>query len=273
MKFFLVGLLFSFTILNAGLVNAIAIIVNDEPITLYDIDKQMQLKKVSKQQAIKSLIDEKIYNQQLKKNNITVDIFDVDDQIEKIAARNNMNVLDFKSLVRQQQNFDTFKEQIKKQLLHQRLIRKISGGKLKVASDADMKIFYENNKEQYEIANTIDVTAYISKDKNSLNQIKRNPMMQNDNVKFQDITLKQSELSAQAKYILNLTKEKTFSAVFAQNKNYNMFFVKKKKDVKVLSFEDVKDQIFQTIMKKREQSFLQEYFETLKITADIKVLR
>ena len=43
-----------------------------------------------------------------------------------------------------------------------------------------------------------------------------------------------------------------------------MFYVKEKKDITALKFLDVKDKIFQVIMKKREQAYLKEYFETAK---------
>jgi len=257
----------------AGLVNAIAIIVNDTPITLYDIDKEVENTKVTKAVAVSKLIDKILYDQALLSNKVGVDIFDVDNYIEKIAANNKMNVLDFKSLVRQQQDYTLFRKNIEKQLIHQKLIAKIARGKLKVATEDDMKIYYENNKEQFKIADTIDVVAYISKSKPSLNALKKNPLIQDDKIVSQDISMKQSELNAQTKYILNSTQEKTFSAIFAQNQNYNMFFVKEKKDITNLSFEEVKEQIFQVIMKKREQDYLAEYFETNKLTADIKVLR
>ncbi|MEA2019057.1 MAG: peptidyl-prolyl cis-trans isomerase [Campylobacterota bacterium] len=273
MKKYILILLCCCTFAYAGLVNGIAIIVNDTPITLYDIDKMAQSKKVSKQKAADILIDEKIYEQELKNKNISVDIFDVDNYIEKLAASNKMNTLDFKALVRQQQNYELFKENIKKQLLHQKLIRKVAAGKLKTASPKDIQIFYNNNKEQYKIANTIDVVAYVSKNKKLLNQLKSNPMLQDKSIMIQNITLKQNELTPQSKYILNSTKVKQFSAIFAQNKNYNMFFIKEKKDIKRLTLDEVKDNIFQNIMKKREQNYLKEYFETLKITADIKVIR
>ena len=39
-------------------------------------------------------------------------------------------------------------------------------------------------------------------------------MMQNKNIASQNITMKQSELNAQTKYILNSTPSKQFSAIF-----------------------------------------------------------
>ena len=103
--------------LYAGLVNAIAITVNETPITLFDIDKEVVSKKISQDKAVSQLIDAILYEQELKKNRISVDIFDVDNYIEKLAASNNMNVLDFKTLVRQQQNYTIFREKIKKTII------------------------------------------------------------------------------------------------------------------------------------------------------------
>ena len=269
----ILSLLFCTVSMYAGLVNAIAIIVNDTPITLYDIDKEIETTKVNKSVAVSKLIDKVLYDQAIATNNISVDIFDVDNYIEKLAASNKMNVLDFKALVKQQQDYALFRENIKKQILHQKLVTKIARGKLKVASEEDLKIYYENNKTQFKIADTIDVVAYVSKSKAALNALKKNPLLQDKNIVSQDISMKQKELNSQAKYILNSTPEKTFSAIFAQNQNYNMFFVKEKKDITTLLYEDVKEKIFQVIMKQREQDYLLEYFETAKLTANIKVLR
>ncbi|PIF03669.1 MAG: peptidylprolyl isomerase [Arcobacter sp.] len=273
MKKILVGVLLTIASMQAGLVNAIAITVNNTPITLYDIDKEIEKHNISKTQAVSKLIDEILYKQSIKKNNISVDIFDVDDYIAKLAARNKMNVLDFKSLVRQQEDYSKFREKIKKQIIHQKLIKKLASGKLKIANDEDLKIYYENNKEQFRIANSIDVIAYMSKNKQLLNQVKQNPLLQSNEILTQNITMKQSEMNEQTKYILNTTPVKTFSPIFTQNKYYNMFYIKAKNEITVLEFENIKDKIFQVIMKKREQNYLKEYFETTKITADIKILR
>jgi hypothetical protein len=258
---------------NAGLVNGIALIVNDQPITLYDIDNEMQTKGISKNDAVKNLINQLIYDQSVKKNNVNVDIFDVDNYIAKLAAQNNMKPLDFKTLVRQQQDYNKFIQQIRQQLMHQKLIRKVADGNLKIATDEDLKIYYENNKEQFSVPTSIEVTAYVSKNKQALESIASNPMMNRNDVMKQEITFEYNEINPQVRYILQNTAPKEFSAIFAQDRNYNMFFVKDKKDVQVLPFEQVKEKIFQVIMEQREKNYLNEYFETQKLTSNIKVYR
>jgi len=273
MRKYILSLIVTVSFANAGLINAIALIVNEEPITLYEIDKTMEEKSLSKNEAVKFLIDEKIYNQEIKKNNVSVDIFDVDNYIANLAAQNKMSALEFKSLIRQQQDYDAFEKKVKEQLLHQKLVRKIATGNIKIATEDDIRIYYENNKEQFTLANQIEVVAYISKSKELLNEIKANPMMNNTNVVSQALSLKQNELTPQVKYIINTTAVNQFSAIFAQNQQYNMFFIKEKNDIQTLSLEQTKEQIFQKIMEQREQNYLNEYFETQKITAKIKALR
>ncbi len=264
--FFVVGM-------QASLVDAIALIVNNKPITLYDIDQEILKTNLSKEKAVSKLIDDIIYAQEIKKYNIDITILDIDNYIEKLSAANNMSLLDFKMLIRQKEDYDQFISKIKKQLIHQELIKKIAQGHIKIASDNDMKIYYKNNKQQYTVANSIDVIAYISKDKRILEQLKENPMFNTQGIISQNLTLKQTELNPQIKYIISNTKSHEFSTIFSQGGNYNIFFIKDKKDIKTLTFDEVKKDIFNNMMKKREQSYLQNYFETLKMTADVKILR
>ena len=196
-KKFLVLLAFT-GIMNASLVNAVAVIVNNSVITLYDIDVAMQEKNLSHNQALGMLIDEVLYKEELKKLNIKVEDFEIDDYVIKLATSNQMDLEEFRKAVEQSQDYKSFLEDTKKRLLSQKLISKIASGKLAIATEDDMKIYYDNNIEQFKL-----------------------------------------------------------------NKN----------SIQVVSFDKVKEKIFSVIMKKREDSFLKEYFESLKITADIKMVR
>lgn len=273
MKKILISLTAFASISYAALINAIAVTINDIPVTLYDIDKEMTEKRVSKKDAVESIFDTILYDQEVKKYGISVDIFDINSYIDKLAAANKMNTLDFKNVIRQQQDYDAFVEKVKQQLIHEKLVQRIAQGNIKLATEEDMKRFYENNIEKYSLADSIEVIAYVSNDKNALIQIQRNPMSEIQNVLKQNITLKQGEMNSQVKYLLNNTKEKSFSVIFPQNKAYNMFYVVNKKEVKAEEYESVKTKIFNEMMLQREQSYLKEYFETLKITAKIDIKR
>jgi len=192
-------ILLSFSIfLNAGLNNAIAIIVNEKAITLYDIDETMNRDKLSHNQAVVTLIDKVLYEEEIKKFSLDASKYEINEYLNKLALSNGMELKDFKKAVKKQQNYTQFWNQIKKRIINQKLITKIATGQLKIANQEDMKLYYENNIQQFKI---------------------------------------------------------------------------KKNSIEVYQFNQVKNKIFNIIMAQREKKFLKEYFETLKITADITVLR
>jgi hypothetical protein len=184
--------------LNANMVNGIALIVNDSPISLYDIDLVMQKYKISKDEAIGFLIDEQLYDNEMKNNNIHINRDDVNAFIDQLAQTNNMNTYEFKKMIEQRQPFELFLQDAKRRLQNRQLIQKIAMGKLQIATKEDVKLYYENNIQEFK----------VSKD-----------------------------------------------------------------SIAVIPLEKVQESIFNKIMLQREKQYLKEYFEALKITADIKIIR
>jgi hypothetical protein len=270
---YIIALIFSYNIAIAGLVNSIYALVNNEPITLYDIDKKAQKLHISNQQALDILIDEILYEQELKHNNITVDLFDIDKYIKQLAMMNGLSAFEFKNAIRQQQDYDKFEEDIKKKLLHQKLIQKIAQGKIQKATDEDLKIYYDNHKNMFYKPTIIEVTKYSSKNRSSLQQIRINPMANIKDVYIENLNIDISTISNEQKYILLNTKEGAFSPIFIDNRLYNLYYIIKKKDIQIEPFHKVKNKIFQIVMKQREDEFLKEYFTKLKLKANIKIIK
>jgi len=266
-------LIVSFSSVDAKLINAISIIVNDDVITLVDIDNKMKNTNLKKNQAVEILIDELLYKQAIKKENISVDEFDIDNYIELLAKQNNMKLYEFKNTIKQQEDYTKFREKIKKQIIHQKLLQAIAANNLKRVTEDDMKIYYKNNIAQFVKPVKTDVKVYSSLKKSNLIDIKNNPMLVSSDINIQDFTLEDAKVNPKIRYILANTNEKEFSTIFQNKKIYSMFFVIKKYDVKEISFEDAKNKIFSIMMKKRENDYLKNYFETLKLTANIKILR
>lgn len=274
MKKLLCTLLLSTTISFAGLVDAVALVVNDEPITLYDIDMRMVEADISKKDAVSSLIDEILYDQLIQKNNISVDVFDINNYLEKVAASNGMDLYTFKSVIKQKyKDYSKFEAETKNRIEREKLIKKIVRGNLKIATDEDLRIYYENNPQTFRTFESIDVISYSSKNKAALIEVVKNPMAAVDGVSQDRVTLTQDKLDSQLKYLLNDTKEGVYTPIFTANKAYVTLFVSKKNGVETLPFAGVKEKIFSIVMQQREKSFLKDYFEKQKLTADIKVLR
>jgi len=272
-KLFLI-LLISVNISFAGLINGIAITVNDDPITLYDIDQKMLTENMDKNEAVSSLIDNVLYDQLLQKYNINVDIFDINDYIEKLASSNNMDVFTFKSIVKQKYpDYSIFEKETKSIVTRQKLIKKLVQGQLKIATNEDMLLHYETNKNDYTTVKTVSIVQYVTNKRSSLLSAIKSPLLLPQDVQRNPLTLQIKDLDPQMQYLLNNTKENSFTPIFTSNKMYNALFVIKKEGIDTLDFEIVKNKIFNEIMSLREKKYLKDFFEKQKLTADIKIIR
>lgn len=272
-KLFL-ALLISSGISFGNMVNGIALTVNDDPITLYDIDKTMSENKIGKNEAVGLLIDKILYEQAVKENNISADIFDINDYIEKLANANGMDLYSFKSVVKQKYgNYELFENEAKEAVIRQKLIQKIVKGQLPIATQEDMELYYEKNKNQFSTSKSYEVIQYTSKNKASLTSAINNPMIIAADVEKTPIKLNIENLQPQMQYLLNETKTNSFTPIFTANKQFVSLFLTRKEGTTTLGFESVKTKVFNDIMTLREKKHLKDYFEKQKLTADIKIVR
>ena len=272
-KLFL-SLLISSGISFAGMSNGIALTVNEDPITLYDIEKTMATNKISRNEAVGLLIDKTLYQQAIKENNIVADVFDVNDYIEKVASSNGMDLYSFKAVVKQKYgNYEDFEKDATEAVTRQKLFQKIVKGQLAVATQEDMELYYEKNKAQFSSSKMYEVTQYTSKNKASLISAINSPMMLPSDVEKTPLKLSVENLQPQMQFLLNETKINSFSPIFTANKQFTALFVIRKEGTAILDFASVKAKIFNDIMTNREKKYLKEYFEKEKLTADIKIVR
>ena len=272
-KLFL-ALLVSSGISFANMENGIALTVNEEPITIYDIENTMTEGKMNKNQAVGLLIDKALYEQSVRENNIVADIFDVNEYIEKVANANGMDLYSFKAVVKQKYgNYETFENEAKDAVIRQKLIQKIVKGQLAIATQEDIELYYEKNKEQFSTSKFYEVIQYTSKNKASLIATLNNPTVLSAEVEKAPVRLSVENLQPQMQFLLNETKINSFTPIFTANKQFISLFIVKKEGTTALNLETVKGKIFNDIMTTREKKHLKDYSEKQKITADIKIDR
>ena len=270
----LLAFLFSSTLSFAGIVNGIALTVNDSPITLFDIDQTIVNQNVDKNQAVGLLVDKVLYEQLIEKHNINVDVFDVNEYIEKLAASNNMDLFAFKSIIRQKYpDYSKFEDEARQVVTRQKLIQTVIKGKLTIASEEDIQLYYNNHQDKYTTAQTVEVVEYKSKKKASLISVAKSPLTMPVDVNRAPLVLQMQDINPKMQYLLNNTQQNTFTPIFTANKMYTMLFILKKEGVTTLGIEAVKTKVFNEVMALREKKYLKDFFEKQKLTADIKILR
>lgn len=274
LTFVTLGASLLFSPVNAATIDGVSVIINKEPITLYDVFKYSQRFNISKKESLDILVRQKLEESEIKKQNISVDNFEVDQYIESLAISNNMNQYDFLNMIRSK-NIDIaeYKEDLKKKLQRDKLYKKIVSTKMKQLDEGELKAYYNDNLHEFSQAGAFDVTIYTSANQQSLSTIQSNPMSAVNDVQLQEGRIEAGKTDPKLLTLLNKTQKGKFTSISKTDSNYVMFFIKEKHNVQSVSFDDAKNYIYSKLGEGKEQKGIEEYFEKLKSSANIQVVR
>lgn len=153
---------------QAELVDRIVAVVNDDIILQSDLEQAMQpLRNNLAQQGyseaqqrifladqramvLNQLIDEKLTDQQVERLNLKVGENEIDATIERIKSVNRLSDEKLRQMLEMEGlSFDQYREQIKGQLLRQKLVNWEVKSKI-VITDTDVRDYYEKNLDRYQ---------------------------------------------------------------------------------------------------------------------------
>ena len=149
---------------SGKVVNAIAAVVNDEIITLYEVNREASLvireteKKSTVDAAARSqirrtvldrLVEKKLIEQKVKELNIKVSEEEIRQAIEDVKKQNNMTQEALVSaLATQGLSFDLYRSQLVEQLEKLKLVSMEVRSKIQVG-ESEMREYYEANRNKY----------------------------------------------------------------------------------------------------------------------------
>jgi len=269
-----VALIFMANLSYAGLVNAISVIINNEPITLYEIYKYANKLHISTKESLDILIRQKLEDAQIKKLNINATDFEVENYIKKLATKNGISEFKFFEMLKSKNvNENDYRKDVKKKIEQEKLYGKIFSGKNTIVDEKSLKNYYESNKDKFVVAKAFTTVAYESPSKASLEKIRKNPMLSIAGIKAKQVQFQSGKMNRNLENLLNQTKSGEFTPVFKMGDSFSMFYIKEKSGVKTVPFAKAKDYIRSLLSSQKEKAAIEDYFKKIKSTANIKVLR
>jgi peptidyl-prolyl cis-trans isomerase SurA len=150
---------------SGKVVNAIAAIVNDEIVTLYEVNRESQpvIREAEKKAAIDAavrtqirraalehLIEKKLLEQKVKELNIKVSDEEVRQAIEDVKRQNNMSSQEalVSALASQGLTFEQYRAQLQEQIEKLKLVSMEVRAKIQVG-ETEMREYYEANRSKY----------------------------------------------------------------------------------------------------------------------------
>ncbi len=260
----------------AQTIDAIAVIVEDEIITTYDIKKEMQGSHVDEKQAREILIRKMLEAAEIKKRGIGVSEAEVYDEIRRLSAANNMSISQFYDVVRESNGLSSsqLKEKIRERLLAQKLYQSIAMSKMSEPGREEIKEYHMLHKERFSKPSFVDVVIYSAKNKELLERKMTNPMFFSADIEQHSQRLDTAKINPQLVEMLEKTKEGHFTPVVPNGQNgFMTFYVQKIGPRNEASLEQLKPQIINAIMTDKRAQILDDYFAKLRDSADIKEVR
>jgi len=153
------------TVGSAKVVNAIAAIVNDEIITLYEVGRESQpaireaerkgtvddaTRTALRKAALDRLIEKRLVDQKIKELNIRVSEEEVRQAIEDVKRQNNMPSQEalVAALATQGLSFDQYRAQLQEQIERLKLVSQEVRSKIQVG-ETEMREYYETNRAKF----------------------------------------------------------------------------------------------------------------------------
>ena len=262
--------------LNAKTINGVAILVQNEPITMFEITNAMTESHLDQAKTVDGLIRKKLEDQEIKSRKIAVNDDEVIDEIKRMATQNNMSVSQFYEAVASSQNLtsEQVQKEMKQRLLSQKLFQAIAYTRMDEPDEQEIKNYYELNKAKFNHPLSFKTMIYESKQQNLLQQKIDNPMFYSPEIGHKEQVFEYNKIAPQLADLLDKTALNSFSQIIPNGKDgfvcFYMQEIEQNKDVKI---EEIKAQIENMIMSDKREQVLREYFDRARLNANIQTLR
>jgi peptidyl-prolyl cis-trans isomerase SurA len=258
-----------------NIVGGIAVLVENEPITLHEVSEAMREHSQSADEAVKLLVRKKLEEVEASERGIKVTSQEVLDDIQKMARQNNMSIMEFYEAVSQTQGMSeaALKKAIREKLTNQKLYNKIAFSQIEQPTPEEEEEFYQIHKEEFSVPQGFTVIVYKSPSKERLEQKVNNPMLYSPEIQSENMTLQAEQTDPRLVQLLMQTPLNTFTPVLPDREGFTSFYVQEKLNPQTPDLETIRPQLTQQIIAQKRQQVLNDYFSRLQMTADVRIIR
>lgn len=302
--FFLCAFLFFFqdTMYAQEAVNKIVASVAGEPVTYYDVLVSMypQLQEANlvpsnkndirvkrlEETALNDIINSILIRQEAEKYSVRITEQDIDSEMRRIARENNTSVDVLEQQIRMQGNsIDSFKKNLRNNLLHQRMIATFVYRKI-VVTVQEVESYYKKHTDMFRTDTIYSVDFIKLPTQKEANEVVKKKRM--NSTSFASLQkaysnkygsssvgeledLKFSELSSEWQASISDAKQGDVVGPVRVDDEYFILYIQKKEEGKPLPFEDVYTTIEGKIRDSKFSSQYAEFIQALRAKADIKI--
>ena len=302
---------------DAMLVDRIVAVVNEDIITLYDLNLALQpyqakIKALNyspekerealfklRAELLNQIIDEKLTDQAVKRNNIEVSEKEIDATIERIKAARSLTDEDIRAgIALQGLTMEGYRKAIKEQLLRSILVNREIKSKIVITED-EIKKYYETHREKYagetkyhiwsifirssEVVDESTKALALEKMESIITKLNQGQAFESLAAQKPDSSMdpegadlglyQLDELSMQLQKTVKDMKAGDFSPILNTDMGYQIIYVQKIIHTDAKSMADVKAEIQQTLYEDAVENRFQTWLKNLRKKSYIKIVQ
>lgn len=274
MKKILPLLVSAFISTHAQVIDAIALDVEGEPITMLEIQAVQEKLKMSKQAAVETLIKDRLEKTAIKKANIEISPEELQAKINSIASSKGVSAQQMRDLLTQKGlTWDTYVEQLTTEMKKERFFQEVILSTIDRPSDSELEDYYNTHRSEFENApRQMSLVAYKANTAEELQQAMNNSNSENPNVSTQSILASSNEMSPALLNLIDSTAVNTFTRPVNTGKEFLAYFVKSKGSGQS-GFAAVKNMVAQRWLQTQRAQAGKDFLNKLKSNANIRIIR
>ncbi|MCB4747847.1 MAG: peptidyl-prolyl cis-trans isomerase [Sulfurovum sp.] len=256
--------------LYAETIDAIALIVEGEPVTTSEIHAIQTRGHITKQQAIDLLIQDRL--QRVAMKDISIPEADIDREISRIVKQNEISIQKMQQLLKQQgMAWSQYRKSIRNALKQKRFFREIAASSIPTPTENELRLFYRNHKEEFAIPSLISVTEYIAATEKEIKIFLKTK--NSKGISSKQVIKKTKEINNAILGILLQTSNGDYTNPINAGDKWVVYQVHTKSGIAQMPFDAARGAVAARWQQQQQEQVLKDYFKKMKTEANIQYLR
>lgn len=255
-------------------IDAVAIDVEGEAITMLEIQAVQEKLNMSKEAAVETLIKDRLEKSAIKKAGITVSQQEIEQKVNAIAQSKGLTQQQMQGiLLKKGLTWQSYLEQLRTEIKKERFFQEVILSSIDRPSDSELETYYNTHQEAFQNApRQMSLVLYKSPTASSLQEAIANPLKNTFAVTKENILASSNEMPPALVNLINNTPDNSFTKPINTGKEYLAYYVKSKGSNQV-GFAAVKNAVVARWLQEQRVQAGKDFFNTLKSNAKIRVIR
>lgn len=256
---------------EARVVNAISIIVEDEPITTAEIEAIQRSMKISKKKAIDLLIQSSL--QKSVSKDVAVSDDEIDAKIQQISAINKISIKKMQQILKRQgMKWYDYRQRVKTEIKKQKFYQSNIAPLIPIPGEDQLKLFYKKNRKLFKVPTAVTMVEYSAQSIDELKAFASTKKL-TKGIKSKTITKREKDLTPQLFSMAVSSPKGSFMQPMNAGDRAIMYKIKSKSGSKILDYEKARNGVIQAWKHKQRKQATEDYFKKLKTSANIVYVR